>query len=212
MLYHQPVEGPLSCHRGQSHGPSASPLVPTLGFEGGELASGRQRHVGLPLSGQLKVAAREEGAGEVRHHTGGTAASARGSEDQGRVSGQERELPDLALAPPSRGSEEPTEGLGRRITAPPALFHILLVAELSTESEVCVLTQGPLFFHLQNGTCDAGPACSTDLLEGEVAYRIATRCPQNAGYQNPLRALGIKPELQQIIPLGPESSRGGLLF
>lgn len=168
MLYHQSLGGPLSCHRGQSHGPSASPLVPTLGFGGGELASGRQKHVGLPLSGQLRVAAREEGAGEVHHHTGGTAASARGSEDQGRASGQERELPNLALAMPSRGSEEPTEGLGRSITTPPALFHILLVAELSTESQVCVLAHGPLFFHLQNGTCDAGPACSTELLRARL--------------------------------------------
>lgn len=151
-------------------------------------------------------------AGEAHHLTGGTAASARGSEDQGRASGQEHELPDLALAMPSPGSEEPPEGPGRRITAPPALFHILLVAELSTESQVCVLAHGPLFFHLQNGTHDAGPAGSTELLEGEVAYRIATKCPQNTGYQNPLRALEIKPELQQITPLGPESSQGGLLF
>ena len=105
MLHHQPLEGPLSCLRGQSHGPSASLLVPTLRFGGSELASGRQRQVGLPQSGQLRVAIREAGVGEVLSvcHTGGTTASARCSEDQGRASGQERELPDLPLATLSQG-------------------------------------------------------------------------------------------------------------
>ena len=105
MLHHQPLEGPLNCLRGQSHEPPASLLVPTLGFGGGELASGRQRPVGLPLSRQLRVAVREEGAGEGLSvcHTGGTTASARRSEGQGTASGQEHELPDLALATLSQG-------------------------------------------------------------------------------------------------------------
>ena len=116
MLHHQPLEGPLSCLRGQSHGPSASLLVPTLRFGGSELASGRQRQVGLPQSGQLRVAIREAGVGEVLSvcHTGGTTASARCSEDQGRASGQEHELPDLPLATLSQGGvRSPLKGWAR---------------------------------------------------------------------------------------------------
>ncbi|CAN0143084.1 unnamed protein product [Rangifer tarandus platyrhynchus] len=45
---------------------------------------------------------------------------------------------------PSPGSEEPPEGPGRRITAPPALFHILLVAELSTESQQQAFSKGQM--------------------------------------------------------------------